>query len=107
MSSFTIKRGDTSPALQYALLPASITLAQATVRFQMRQSGGRTVIDAPATIVSEEPPIVEYAWQEADTSQDGSFEAEFQVTNFDGTRETFPNRGFIQIQIGEDVPDMV
>ena len=41
MLKFVIKRGDTSPALRFALLPDSVSLAGATVRFQMRRAGWR------------------------------------------------------------------
>ena len=106
MQHFIIKRADTSPALRYELKPSNITLAAASVQFQMRVKGGDTVIDASADIVDPSPPVVEYKWQDGDTDVEGCYEAEFRVTYLDGTRETFPNRGFIQVQIGEDIPDI-
>jgi hypothetical protein len=39
MLKFTIKRGDTSPALRFALLPDSVSLAGAVVRFQPGRAG--------------------------------------------------------------------
>ena len=58
MLKFVIKRGDTSPALRFALLPDSVLLAGATVRFQMRPRGGATVIDRSASIHSVFQPAV-------------------------------------------------
>lgn len=106
MDNFTIKRGDTSPAIRYAISPATITLAGASVRFQMRRSGGATLIDAPASIVSASPPVVEYEWFAGDTSEEGEFEAEFRVVYSDGSVETFPNEGFIPVLISPDVEDL-
>ena len=106
MQTFIVKRGDTSPGIRFALLPADITLAGASVRFQMRRLGGDTVIDAPAQIVTAEPPVVAYAWQPEDTAEAGRYEAEFRVEYLDGAVETFPNAGFISVMVHPDVPDL-
>lgn len=102
---FQIKRGDTSPGIKYALIPANITLAGATVRFQMENSARQTVIDAVATIDQATPPIVSYAWQSGDTDTVGNYSAEFRVEYADGSVETFPNCGFIAISVCRDVAD--
>lgn len=108
MQVFTIKRGDTSPSLVYSLRPTTVSLAAATVRFKMRErGGGATLIDSPAVIVSNSPPVVRFDWAAGQTDKTGQFEAEFEVTNVDETVETFPNRDYIQIRIGEDIPNMV
>jgi len=107
MLKFVIKRGDTSPALRFALLPENVSLAGASVRFQMRLRGGATVIDRPAEILSAfEPAVVAHLWLPGDTEAPGRHEAEFRVTNMDGTVETFPNLGFIEVFITEDVPSI-
>lgn len=98
--TFYIKRGDTSPALRFALEPA-VGLTGASVQFQMRLRGGVTVIDAPGSIV--EGATVEYAWVAADTAEAGLYEAEFRVTYADGAVETFPNSGFLTVRVAEDV----
>ena len=104
MEAFYIKRGDTSPAIRYALLPATVVLTGATVRFQMRARNGATVIDAAAVVVTATgTPTVEYSWQAGDTATAGLFEAEFRVTYAGGKIETFPNSGFIAIRISEDI----
>jgi hypothetical protein len=107
MQKFIIKRGDTSPALRFALLPDSVSLAGATVRFQMRLRSGGTVIDRPAEIETVfAPAVVAHLWQPGETDQAGRFEAEFRATYMDGTVETFPNLGFIEVFITEDVPGL-
>ena len=107
MLKFVIKRGDTSPALRFALLPDSVSLAGAAVHFQMRPRGGATVIDREAQILSAfEPAIVAHLWLPGETDATGRYEAEFRVTNMDGTVETFPNLGFIEVFVTEDVPGL-
>lgn len=107
MLKFTIKRGDTSPALRFALLPDSVSLAGATVRFQMRARGGATVINRQAEIFSVfEPAVVAHFWIPSDTDTPGRYEAEFRVTYLDGSTETFPNLGFIEVFVTEDVPGL-
>lgn len=107
MLKFTIKRGDTSPALRFALLPENVSLAGATVRFQMRSRGGATVIDLPAEILTVfEPAVVAHLWAPGETDTPGRYEAEFRVTYLDGTVETFPNLGFIEVFVTEDVPSL-
>ena len=107
MPKFTIKRGDTSPALRFALLPDTVSLAGATVRFQMRARGGATLIDRPAEILTAfEPAIVAHLWQPGETDTPGRYEGEFRVTYLDGCTETFPNLGFIEVFVTEDVPGL-
>ena len=108
MLKFVIKRGDTSPALRFELRPSSVSLTGASVRFQMRVRGGPTVIDRPAEIQSLfEPAVVAHLWAQGETDTPGHFEAEFRVTYLDGTVETFPNLGFIEVFVTEDVPSML
>lgn len=107
MLKFVIKRGDTSPALRFELRPGSVSLTGASVRFQMRARGGPTVIDRPAEIQSLfEPAIVAHLWVPGEADTPGRFEAEFRVTYLDGTVETFPNLGFIEVFVTDDVPGL-
>lgn len=107
MLKFVIKRGDTSPALKFALLPDSVSLAGATVRFQMRARGGATVIDQPAEVLTVfEPAVVAHRWAPGETDTPGRFEAEFRVAYLNGRTETFPNLGFIEVFVTEDVPGL-
>ena len=104
MDGFLIKRGDTSPAIRYALEPATVVLTGATVRFQMRARNGAVLMDVAALVVTATgTPTVEYSWQAGDTATAGLYEAEFRVTYADGKIETFPNDGFIPVRVTEDV----
>ena len=103
---FVIKRGDTSPTLRY-LLPADVSLAAAQVVFQMRKHQGETVIDATALIETVfAPAVMAYAWTPFDTDLAGRYQAEFKIIYADGAVETFPNRGFIDVFVAEDVSGM-
>lgn len=103
MATFTIKRGDTSPALRYPLSPATVDLSGASVSFSMAAEAGPPILyRAPAEVVTTTPPVVQYAWQAGDTDRAGMFDAEFVVTFADGRVETFPNSGFIPVTIAAD-----
>lgn len=98
MATFTIKRGDTAPALRYALLPESVDLSGASVVFIMDGLGR-----APALVVEARPAVVQYDWQPGDTDRTGLHRAEFEVTYSDGSIETYPNAGYLLVQIAEDL----
>lgn len=99
MATFTIKCGDTDPALRYALHPETVDLSGASVVFNMVGQ----IVRAPARIVTASPPVVEYAWQAGDTDEAGRKSAEFEVTYADGAVGTFPNADHLVINI---VPDL-
>lgn len=103
MSTFNIKRNDTSPALEYTLSPAVDLTAALEVRFHMRLRGGVTKIDAAATITTANPGVVQYNFAATDTDTSGIYEAEFEVTYADGTIETFPNSGYLSVSIKDDI----
>lgn len=98
MATFTIKRGDTSPALRYAL-PDSVDLTDATVVFNVRG----TLTRAPAQVARLSPPSVQYEWQPGDTASSGLRPAEFEITFPGGAVETFPVGADLLIHIIDDL----
>jgi len=104
MTPFTIKRGDTSPALSYALTPTSVDLTGATVVFNMSRRGV-TILDRQAAVVTTATvtPTVSYEWVAGNTDNIGLHLAEFEVTFSNGDIETFPNSDFIQIVVTDDL----
>lgn len=85
MATFTIKRGDTSPALRYAL-PDGVDLTGATAVFNVRG----LLNAAPATVHRLSPPTLQYAWQAGDTDASPRlYVGEFVVTFPGGHVETF------------------
>jgi hypothetical protein len=105
--TFFLKRGDTGPALQRQCLDEAgdpLNITGATVRFSMRARGGDVVVNrAAASIVDAATGIVRYAWQAADTDEAGAFDAEFEITYLDGSVETVPNAGMIEVTITGDI----
>ena len=103
--SFTMKKGDTAPALRYRLEPSTIDLTGATVVFNMKASGGTAVVTRGAAVIvtATKTPTVEYQWSAGDTATSGTYNAEFEVTYSDGTIETFPRSGYIAGTIGDDL----
>jgi Rib/alpha/Esp surface antigen-like repeat protein len=105
--SFYIKQNDTVPSLRAALENGSgtaVDLTGATCQFHMRSIGATAVtVDAVSQIVDEATGIVQYNWIAADTVTVGSYQAEFEVTYPDGTIETFPNNGYIRVEITDDI----
>lgn len=105
--TFYIKRNDTSPSMLATLQDASgneIDLTAASVRFHLRPISSQTAtVDGAATIVTALDGLVRYDWQAADTDTIGSYQAEFEVTYADATVETFPNDGYIRVEIISDI----
>ena len=105
--SFYIKQNDTVPSLRAALKNGSgdaVDITGATCQFHMRVLGQTSVtVDASAQIIDEETGIVQYNWVADDTDTIGSYQAEFEVTYPDGTIETFPNNGYIRVEITDDI----
>jgi len=105
--TFYIKRNDTSPAMLATLQDANgdaVDITAASVRFHLRPINSQTVtVDEAATIVTAPDGLVRYDWQAADTATIGSYQAEFEVTYADTTVETFPNDGYIRVEIISDI----
>ena len=108
MATFYIKEGDTSPAIEFALTPTDILLTGASVVFSMWDRRGTIKVNRQAATITDDgsatdTPTVQYDWASADTDTAGTYYAEFEITYADTTVETFPNNGFITIQITKDI----
>ena len=105
--TFYIKQNDTVPSIRATLQNGNgdpVDLINATVRFHMRAIGANnTTVDAAAVVVSAADGIVQYNWIADDTDTIGSYQAEFEVTYHDSTVETFPNDGYVRIEIIDDI----
>lgn len=105
--SFVIKRNDLSPSILVTLYDGDGVVQDITgnngVRFHMRDADGTVVIDAAMTVVSASGGQVRYDWVSGDTDTAGSYEAEVEVTYADNKPETFPNSGYIAIQMDADI----
>lgn len=101
-TDFTIKQGDTLPALNASLKDSSgnaVDLTGATILFRMRKVGAASLtVEAAAVVVSASGGTVRYNWQAGDTAVPGSYEAEFRCTLPAGI-ETIPNANNIAIEV--------
>lgn len=108
MSHFSIKEGDTSPALVAFLTDNDdnpINLTEAVVRFQMAPRDDRSdlKVDADAVVTDGEDGEVTYNWASDDTDTVDTYVAEFEVTYVDDTEETFPNDAEIVVEVYDEV----
>lgn len=111
--AFLIKQNDERPLFVVALKDnygetdeAAVDLTAATgVVFNMRQAGGTTIkiSRSPGTITNAATGEVTYIWGTADTDTVGDYEAEIEVAWNDGKPETFPNNGYWDITITDDI----
>ena len=105
--TFYIKQNDTRPAITATLIDGDGSLAAltgATVVFKMRKVGETSVtVNSSATVTSVDNAEVTYTWSASDTSTVGSYEGEFEVTYSSGGVQTFPNSGYIEIEIVDDI----
>ena len=109
MADFYWKQHDTAPAIQFAFTdlngnvpPGSLT--GATVKFFMKAAGSGTLkINGTATIVNSASWLFGYQPVVGDTDTAGDYEGEFQVTYSDGTKQTFPDPGYLDILITADL----
>ena len=99
-NEFYLKQNNTKPSLAVQLLTdgSIVNLDGATVKFHMG-----TVVDSQATIVDAATGTVRYDWASGDTAKNGMYEAEFKVTFSDGKVETFPNNGYMFVNIIREV----
>lgn len=102
----TIKRGDTRNAIKAILKDSSgnpVNLENCHVKFHMAQLNRPAVISRAAHIENAAAGEVWVVWAPGETDVAGIYRAEFEVTYDDGRRETFPNDGYISIQILNDL----
>ena len=113
MTDFTIKRNDLLPVLETVLKNAAdqpVDLTDATgVVFHMRQEETALLkIEDGSAAIDANPQTgkVSYAWTsngEKDTDTSGIFLGEFEVTWTGGKIQTFPSKGYISIEIVDDL----
>lgn len=108
--TFTIVQGDTAPPISSRLSDSGEAVdltGVSNVRFHLEDKFDRVVISADLTgrvnIVDAASGDVEYVWRPGDTDDIGSYKGEWEVLYEDGTVETFPSRGKVDIEIMEQI----
>lgn len=102
---FIMKQNDTLPALEATLKRNGevIDLSDAnSVNFYMKQNNA-VKVSASAVIDNAAEGKVVYYWQDGDTDVAGGCIGEFEVSWSDGATETFPNDGYLNILIYQEI----
>ena len=102
----TIKRGDTRHAIRAVLKNTQgtpVNLSGCSVSFHMAPLGRFATVSRAVDIHDALAGEVWVVFAPGETDISGVYRAEFQVTYGDGRRETFPNDGYINIQILSDL----
>lgn len=108
--TFRIVQNDTAPPISSRLADSGevVDLSDASnVKFHMEDKFSRVVIDADLTgrvnIVNADLGEVEYVFAQRDTKNVGTFKAEWQVLYDNGTIETFPSEGKVEVEVVEEI----
>lgn len=109
---FIIKRNDTAPVLIATVYDKGclgqwgrLNLSGVTsINFSMVDDCGSLFISsASAQTVSAESGIIQYSWEEGDTSISGMYSGEFELLFADGRKMSLPREGGIDIRIVDDI----
>jgi hypothetical protein len=108
---FTIKRGDTRPALVATLSDnvGPINLATASqVKLLFKTESGSTVYSRICEVTTPTAGVVTYPWTPDDAalgplSVVTSFNVEWEITWADGTITTVPNEGYKTVAVVADL----
>lgn len=110
-TDFSIKEGDTQPAIEATLLydDAPVDLTDAVVVFDMKHTFEDVSVRGMCTIQDTDGKVA-YIWDETDTNVPGTYEAEFLVdydlpetlSEFE-KEETFPPDRLLRIEINEGI----
>jgi hypothetical protein len=103
--TITIKQDDTQPAMKVRLKNASgnaVNLTNATVQVAIQHYSQPDIkFLRDAYIQDAITGEVWLVWQSEETQVTGLYRIEFRVTYQDGSRETFPNDGYLMVNILE------
>ena len=87
-----------------SLILQSWPLFQDESSFSLLKVGkGTAVVGGAATVAGALTGKVRYACSGSKTASIGALSSEFEVTYFDEAVQTFPNNGFISIEITDDL----
>lgn len=101
--TYSIKRGDTWPAITAQLLHQGnpINLSGAIVRLVARSAN--VTIQRQATITNDLTGRVQCVLLPEDTAVAGHYHAEFEITFVGGEKTTVPNNDYFSLLIIEDL----
>lgn len=111
--TFTIKRHDTRPELQVAVVNTATGEAfdftdVVTARFLMYTDSDERTVKVNAAAVVVDPPTLgklKYVFSSDDTDTAGEYVAEFTTTFIDASKSTAPHDGYIRVLVIPDLDD--
>jgi len=112
---FIIKRHDTAPAIIATVYDKGclgewgrLNLSGVSrIDFSMADDCGVLVVASQsAQTISASSGIIQYCWQDGDTSSSGMYTGEFELFFADGTKMSLPREGGIAIRIADDINDI-
>ncbi len=103
--SRTIKRGDTKPDLVIGLTDngLAVDLSTAVAVRVIAQRGGATLFIDTAPTLAALTGVVTHLWTATQTAAVGRIFIEVEVTWGDNSVQTFPDRGYLTVDV---VPDL-
>jgi hypothetical protein len=109
---YVLRQGDSGQTITSVCTDedgAAVNISGATVRFLMAPlTGGDAVLAATAQNENgTNQGQVSYEWEDTDSAMAGHFIAEFEVTFGGGAVVTFPNAGYIVVQITEQITEAI
>ena len=111
-NEFIIKQHDTLPVIQAKLYGKGnlgqrecLNLGNAsTVVFSMIDNcGDYAIMKEPAQISNPTGGTIQYDWKDGETSEEGTYKGEFEITFSNGSKMSVPQIGGIPIRIIKDI----
>lgn len=101
---FRMKQNDTAPALRATVTDDGdlVDFTPATAVKVIGKRNGALVFSRPATTKTNQG-VVTMTWQPADTALPGLLSIEIEATWPDGTVQSFPPAGYLQVLIDPDL----
>lgn len=107
-NTYDIRTGDAPEITEY--VDGNVTLSGASVTFSMKPvvARGEVTVDSQDAVVEEydgerDVTKVSYTLSSSDTSEEGDYLAEFEVTYADGEVISYPRGRYYFISIEEDI----
>lgn len=101
MADLRLKAGDRHPPFSATLKAggAAVDLTGSTVLLIIRNQTTAEVDTFAMSIVSATAGTVTYEWGAGETDTAGTYDAEIEVTFGDGTKQTFPTKEYLTVEI--------
>ena len=108
MPDFAIKETNKNPSLRATLErdgePFDLAENNITsVTFIMGSTDAAPKVNDTATMVDKANGIVRYDWSTGDTDTPGEYKAEFVCQDTSSNETTFPDEGYIEVEVVEQV----